>query len=66
MPDTFATDLLRRMAVPLLSLLLIACSTSDYYAHLSQGQWQLLHAREPVQRLLKTRQPTPIWPGAWR
>ena len=53
MPDTFATVLLRRMAVPLLSLLLSACSTIDYYAHLGQGQWQLLHAREPVQRLLE-------------
>lgn len=53
MPDTFATDLLRRIAVPLLSLLLSACSTIDYYAHLGQGQWQLLHAREPVQRLLE-------------
>ena len=53
MPNACPIDLLRRIAVPLLSLLLSACSTIDYYAHLGQGQWQLLHAREPVQRLLE-------------
>ena len=52
MPNTCPIDLLRRFAVPLLALLLGGCSTIDYYAHLGQGQWQLLHARQPVERLL--------------
>ncbi|MDF2072962.1 aminopeptidase [Pseudomonas mendocina] len=53
MPNACPIDLLRRIAVPLLALLLGGCSTIDYYAHLGQGQWQLLHAREPVQRILE-------------
>ncbi len=44
--------LLRRLSAPLLALLLGGCSTLDYYAHLGQGQWQLLQARQPVARLL--------------
>ncbi|MGA4450143.1 aminopeptidase [Ectopseudomonas chengduensis] len=52
MPNAFPKDLLRRYAVPLLALLLGGCSTLDYYAHLGQGQWQLLQARQPVERLL--------------
>jgi predicted aminopeptidase len=40
--------LLRRLSAPLLALLLGGCSTLDYYAHLGQGQWQLLQARQPV------------------
>jgi predicted aminopeptidase len=52
MPDVSPIDFLRRLAVPLLALLLCGCSTLDYYAHLGQGQWQLLHARKPVERLL--------------
>ncbi|RRV25313.1 aminopeptidase [Pseudomonas sp. o96-267] len=52
MPNAFPKDLLRRYAVPLLALLLGGCSTLDYYAHLGQGQWQLLQARQPVERLV--------------
>ncbi|AQZ35921.1 aminopeptidase [Pseudomonas sp. LPH1] len=52
MPNASCKDLLRRCAVPLLALLLSGCSTLDYYAHLGQGQWQLLQARQPVERLL--------------
>lgn len=33
--------------LPLL-LLLGGCSSLDYYAHLADGQWQLLRARQPV------------------
>lgn len=52
MPNASSIDLLRRFAVPLLPLLLAGCSTLDYYTHLGQGQWQLLQARQPVERLL--------------
>ena len=52
MPNVFPKDLLRRYAVPLLALLLGGCSTLDYYAHLGQGQWHLLQARQPVERLV--------------
>ena len=34
MPNACPIDLLRRIAVPLLALLLGGCSTIDYYAHL--------------------------------
>ncbi|WP_061238666.1 aminopeptidase [Ectopseudomonas composti] len=53
MPNASPKDLLRRFAVPLLALLLGGCSTLDYYAHLGQGQWQLLQARQPVEQLLE-------------
>ncbi|MBU1332767.1 MAG: aminopeptidase [Gammaproteobacteria bacterium] len=43
---------MRAYWLPLLGLLLSGCSTLDYYAHLGQGQWQLLQARQPVERLL--------------
>lgn len=52
MPIAFSVDPLRRLVVPLLGLMLAGCSTLDYYAHLGQGQWQLLQARQPVARLL--------------
>lgn len=52
MPNAFPKDLLRHYAVPLLALLLGGCSTLDYYAHLGQGQWHLLQARQPVERLV--------------
>ncbi len=51
MPNASFIDLPRRFAVPLLALL-GGCSTVDYYAHLGQGQWHLLQARQPVERLL--------------
>ncbi|MGG2398933.1 aminopeptidase [Pseudomonas sp. SH1-B] len=56
MLNTSSIDLLRRIAVPLLALLLGGCSTLDYYAHLGQGQWQLLQARQPVERMLEDLQ----------
>ena len=45
-------DLPRRVAVPLLALLLTGCSTLDYYGQLARGQLQLLSARQPVQALI--------------
>ena len=59
MPNASSKDLLRRCAVPLLALLLGGCSTLDYYAHLGQGQWQLLQARQPIERLLHDPATTP-------
>ena len=39
--------------VPLLAALLLAgCSTLDYYAQLARGQFEVLRARQPVERLL--------------
>lgn len=52
MPIASLIDRLRRLAVPLLGLLLGGCSTLDYYSHLALGQWQLLHARQPLQQLI--------------
>ncbi len=52
MPYTSVKDLSYRLVVPLLALFLSGCSTIDYYAHLGQGQWQLLQARQPIERLL--------------
>lgn len=49
---SFAVDLSRRAAVPLLALLLTGCSTVDYYGQLARGQLQLLSARQPVQALI--------------
>lgn len=59
MPNASSKDLLRRCAVPLLALLLGGCSTLDYYTHLGQGQWQLLQARQPIERLLHDPATTP-------
>lgn len=39
--------------VPLLAAVLLnGCSSLDYYGQLAEGQWQLLRARQPVERLL--------------
>lgn len=39
--------------VPVLAVLLLnGCSSLGYYGQLAEGQWQLLRARQPVQRLL--------------
>ncbi len=49
------TDFTRWRWVPLLALfwLLGACSTLDYYGHLAKGQWQVLHARQPIAPMLE-------------
>ncbi|ARS51144.1 aminopeptidase [Ectopseudomonas mendocina] len=52
MLSSLPSSLLRRLALVLLGLASSGCSTLDYYAHLGQGQWQLLRARQPVERLI--------------
>lgn len=52
MPIILPPYLLRHLAAALLGLALSGCTTLDYYAHLGQGHWQLLRARQPVERLL--------------
>ncbi|CAM3632027.1 Aminopeptidase [Pseudomonas reidholzensis] len=40
--------------VPVLAALLLSgCSSLGYYGQLAEGQWQLLRARQPVERLLQ-------------
>ncbi|MDP3294461.1 MAG: aminopeptidase [Nevskia sp.] len=34
------------------ALLLSACSTLDYYAHMAKGQFELLRSRQPIARLI--------------
>ncbi|WP_293371012.1 aminopeptidase [Nevskia sp.] len=41
-----------RCSLPTLLALLAGCSTLDYYAHLAQGQYALLAAREPIAKLV--------------
>ncbi|GIZ10605.1 aminopeptidase [Pseudomonas sp. NCCP-436] len=43
---------MRLVAAAVLGILLTGCSTLDYYSQLAAGQWQLMQARQPVQRLL--------------
>lgn len=43
---------MRASAAILLSLLLSACTSVSYYAHVLQGGWQVLRAREPIQQIL--------------
>ncbi|WP_079230228.1 aminopeptidase [Pseudomonas putida] len=46
-------DRLFRRLVPLLgAFLLNGCSTIGYYGQLAEGQWQLLRARQPVDRVI--------------
>ncbi|TAM28810.1 MAG: aminopeptidase, partial [Nevskiaceae bacterium] len=53
----------RRWRLPALLLAVAAglasCSTLNYYAHLGRGQWQLLKAREPIDRILADPQRDP-------
>lgn len=41
-----------RLVPVLAGLLLSGCSSLGYYGQLAEGQWQLLRARQPVERLL--------------
>ncbi len=46
-------DRLFRYLVPLsVAFLLSGCGTAGYYAQLTEGQWQLLRARQPVDQVL--------------
>ncbi|WP_263263569.1 aminopeptidase [Pseudomonas sp. RIT-PI-S] len=50
-----------RGLVPLLGIFLLnGCATVDYYQQLASGQWSLLRAREPVEKVIAdpTRAPT--------
>lgn len=53
----------RRWRLPALLLAgaagLASCSTLNYYAHLGRGQWQVLNAREPIDRILADPQRDP-------
>ncbi|MDF0733499.1 aminopeptidase [Pseudomonas entomophila] len=49
-----ALDRVRRGLVPgLAAFLLSGCGSVGYYGQLAEGQWQLLRARQPVERLLQ-------------
>lgn len=52
MPIPAPSRLTPRLLLALLGLVVSGCTTLDYYAHLGQGHWQLLKARQPVERLL--------------
>jgi predicted aminopeptidase len=46
-------DCVFRRLVPLLAVLLLnGCSTVGYYGQLAEGQWQLLRARQPVDKVI--------------
>lgn len=48
-----ALDRVLTAFVPVLAALLLSgCSSVSYYSQLAEGQWQLLRARQPVERLL--------------
>lgn len=49
-----ALDRFFPVLVPLLAALLLnGCASVGYYGQLAQGQWQLLRARQPVERVLQ-------------
>ncbi|WP_284385657.1 aminopeptidase [Pseudomonas putida] len=46
-------DLVFTRLVPLLAVLLLnGCSSAAYYGQLAEGQWQLLRARQPLERVV--------------
>ena len=48
-----ALDRVLTAFVPVVAALLLSgCSSVSYYSQLAEGQWQLLRARQPVERLL--------------
>ncbi|WP_263143695.1 aminopeptidase [Pseudomonas sp. RIT-PI-AD] len=54
-------DLPRRLAVPLaLAALLNGCASLDYYAHLAQGQFDLLRVRQPIAEVLAEHPQDPV------
>ncbi|WP_074818370.1 aminopeptidase [Pseudomonas syringae] len=43
---------LRHLLAPMALTLLAGCSSVSYYGQLARGQWQLLQAREPVEKII--------------
>ncbi|EPN16543.1 hypothetical protein A249_06352, partial [Pseudomonas syringae pv. actinidiae ICMP 18804] len=51
MPIPSASRLRHLFALAAITLL-AGCSSVSYYGQLAQGQWQLLQAREPVEKII--------------
>ncbi|POP68277.1 aminopeptidase [Pseudomonas syringae] len=49
---TFSLPRLRHLLALTAVTLLAGCSSVSYYGQLAQGQWQLLQAREPVEKIV--------------
>ncbi|GAB0061633.1 hypothetical protein IBA8401_26600 [Pseudomonas syringae] len=49
---TFSLPRLRHLPALTAVTLLAGCSSVSYYGQLAQGQWQLLQAREPVEKIV--------------
>ncbi|WP_445380936.1 aminopeptidase [Pseudomonas syringae] len=49
---TFSLPRLRHLLALTVVTLLAGCSSVSYYGQLAQGQWQLLQAREPVEKIV--------------
>ncbi|EKG43708.1 hypothetical protein Pav013_0097 [Pseudomonas syringae pv. avellanae str. ISPaVe013] len=49
---TFSLPRLRHLLALTAITLLTGCSSVSYYGQLAQGQWQLLQAREPVEKIV--------------
>lgn len=49
---TFSLPRLRHLPALTVVTLLAGCSSVSYYGQLAQGQWQLLQAREPVEKIV--------------